>query len=379
MKYKDLIKNNTKFIIAMNIVIILGIIGITFAITYNTSVGIYIKTAELEANITYLDGSSSSISNTGNLIPINDVSTIIDATTTNSNVLKISFKVTGASTNPNNTIMDISLNDIDIDCELKSEYFKWKLYKNNALLNSGSFSLSFDTLQNNRLVLTDTQQDLKSTTDTYVLIIYISESCTGDISSCDSNYDQENLSGKRFNATLKLELSTGTKKTNERNTSTANACTYTSVSIPTCNTSLTYSGSTQTLVDAGTGYTLTNNTGVSAGNYAVVAKLDSGYIWSDNTKEDKIINCIIARKNLTITAKNQTISKGSSLNNNISYINISGLASGDTISSINLYTPQYEVGTGVIYASAAIITNASDKDVTVNYNINYINGTITIN
>lgn len=111
--------------------------------------------------------------------------------------------------------MDISLNNISMDCELKSEYFKWKLYKEEALLSSGSFSPKFDSMKNNRLVLTNTQERLTTNEDKYTLLIYLAESCTGDLSTCNANsgsYNQETLLNKNFSATMKVELSTGNKK-----------------------------------------------------------------------------------------------------------------------------------------------------------------------
>lgn len=274
--------------------------------------------------------------------------------------------------------MDISLNSMVMDCELYSDYFKWKLYKNNELLSNGNFSFKFDTMPNRRLVLTNIQEDLTTTADTYSLIIYIADSCTGNVSNCDSSQDQRKLLNKEFSAIIKLELSTGKKKNNTRRTSSEDACSFSKVNVPTCNT-VSYDGTSKTLISTNTKYTLNNNTGINAGNYAVVAKLNDGYKWSDNTFKDKIINCSIGKKELTITAANQTISEGSYLNNSTSKITTSGLASGDTVSSIHLYTPQLEKGTGVIYASAVKIVNASNSDVTANYNITYNNGVVTIN
>ena len=105
-----------------------------FAINIDTfnPIGINIGTATLGANITYLNGSSATITSTGKLLPINDDKTEITPDSTDESILKIDFKLSGTSTNPNNTIMDISLNNISMDCELKSEYFKWKLYKEEA-------------------------------------------------------------------------------------------------------------------------------------------------------------------------------------------------------------------------------------------------------
>lgn len=382
MKYKNLIKSNLKFIIAMTVVIALGAVGITFAINIDTfnPIGINIGTATLGANITYLNGSSATITSTGKLLPINDDKTEITPDSTNESILKIDFKLSGTSTNPDNTIMDISLNNISMDCELKSEYFKWKLYKEEALLSSGSFSPKFDSMKNNRLVLTNTQERLTTNEDKYTLLIYLAESCTGDLSTCNANsgsYNQETLLNKSFSATMKVELSTGNKKTNTRSTSSTSACSYTSVSVPTCNT-LTYNGSSRTLITTNAKYTLTNNTGTNAGNYVVIAELKSDYKWPDGTKVAKSITCNIAKKDVTITPIAQTIAHGGNVVSDISKVTASGLVSGHSISYVHLSTRNYNVGTGTINASAARIKDSSSNDVTDNYNIIYATGTVTI-
>ena len=362
MKYKNLIKSNLKFIIAMTVVIALGAVGITFAINIDTfnPIGINIGTATLGAYITYLNGSSATITSTGKLLPINDDKTEITPDSTNESILKIDFKLSGTSTNPDNTIMDISLNNISMDCELKSEYFKWKLYKEEALTN--------------------TQERLTTNEDKYTLLIYLAESCTGDLSTCNANsgsYNQETLLNKNFSATMKVELSTGNKKNNTRSTSSTSACSYTSVSVPTCNT-LTYNVCSRTLITTNAKYTLTNNTGTNAGNYVVIAELKSDYKWPDGTKVAKSITCNIAKKDVTITPIAQTIAHGGNVVSDISKVTASGLVSGHSISYVHLSTRNYNVGTGTINASAARIKDSSSNDVTDNYNIIYATGTVTI-
>ena len=209
---KRLIKENSKFIIVMSIVIVLGIIGITYALkvaAFNP-IGLNTTTGTINANITYDGDNTSTITNTNKMLPIND--TLVDINTTDERVLKISFNITGVSTNPDNTIYDISLRDINMDKELKSLYVKWRLYKNNTLLSEGNFSPSFDVKENNRLVLTEIQQDLTTNTDKYVYLMWISEVCTGDITTCDSTVNQNKYSNKTFNASIKIEASTKSKK-----------------------------------------------------------------------------------------------------------------------------------------------------------------------
>ena len=207
-----IIKENSKFIIVMSIVIVLGIIGITYALkvaAFNP-IGLNTTTGTINANITYDGNNTSTITNTDKMLPISD--TLVDINTTDERVLKVSFNITGVNTNPDNTIYDISLRDINMDKELKSLYVKWRLYKNNTLLSEGNFSPSFDVKENNRLVLTEVQQDLTTNTDKYVYLMWISEICTGDITTCDSTVNQNKYSNKAFNASIKIEASTKTKK-----------------------------------------------------------------------------------------------------------------------------------------------------------------------
>ena len=209
---KRLIKENSKFIIVMCIVIIFGIIGITYALkvaAFNP-IGLNTTTGTINANIAYDGNNTSTITNTDKMLPISD--TLVDINTTDERVLKVSFNITGVNTNPDNTIYDISLRDINMDKELKSLYVKWRLYKNNTLLSEGNFSPSFDVKENNRLVLTEVQQDLTTNTDKYVYLMWISEICTGDITTCDTKVNQNKYSNKTFNASIKIEASTKTKK-----------------------------------------------------------------------------------------------------------------------------------------------------------------------
>lgn len=212
---KNIIKNNSKFIIVMLLVIVLGITGVTVAIKVGNfnPIAINTTTGNISATISY-DSSvnSSTVTSTGKMLPIED-SLVTGTSVTDARVLKVKFTVTGKSTNPANSIYDISLRNITMDKELKSLNVKWRLYKNNTLLSSGNFSPSFDVIENNRLVLTNTQQDLTTTASTYVFLMWISETCTGDITSCTNSDNQFKYVGKNFSFNIKLETSTKAKKT----------------------------------------------------------------------------------------------------------------------------------------------------------------------
>ncbi len=211
---KNIIKNNSKFIIVMLLVIVLGITGVTVAIKVGNfnPIAINTTTGNISATISY-DSSvnSSTVTSTGKMLPIKD-SLVTGTSVTDARVLKVKFTVTGKSTNPANSIYDISLRNITMDKELKSLNVKWRLYKNNTLLSSGNFSPSFDVIENNRLVLTNTQQDLTTTASTYVFLMWISETCTGDITSCTNSDNQFKYVDKNFSFDIKLETSTKAKK-----------------------------------------------------------------------------------------------------------------------------------------------------------------------
>lgn len=212
---KNIIKNNSKFIIVMLLIIVLGITGVTVAIKVGNfnPIAINTTTGNISATISY-DSSvnSSTVTSTGKMFPIED-SLVTGTSVTDARVLKVKFTVTGKSTNPANSIYDISLRNITMDKELKSLNVKWRLYKNNTLLSNGNFSPSFDVIENNRLVLTNTQQDLTTTASTYVFLMWISETCTGDITSCTNSDNQFKYVGKNFSFDIKLETSTKAKKT----------------------------------------------------------------------------------------------------------------------------------------------------------------------
>ncbi|MBP5204511.1 InlB B-repeat-containing protein [bacterium] len=75
--------------------------------------------------------------------------------------------------------------------------------------------------------------------------------------------------------------------------------------IPTrayCQTGLSYTGSSQTITQSpGTGYSFSGNTQTNAGSYLVRAVLDAGYVWTDNTTEEKAIRCNISKIEPVIT------------------------------------------------------------------------------
>ena len=201
-------KYNTKFILFEIIVIMLGIIGVTFAASYiMKSINIDVDTASLAVNYT-----GTLTLPKVDLVPIEDSSVY----TNTDNVMRINFTVKGASSNPSIHIKyDVILSDLEIDSALKNEYLKWELEKNGSVISSGSFSPKFDTIKDGKLWLTEIQQDLPTNSqsaDSYEFRLWISESCTGDITTCTEDMDQSNMLGKKLSGKIETVLYTKSKE-----------------------------------------------------------------------------------------------------------------------------------------------------------------------
>ena len=143
-----------------------------------------------------------------------------------------------------------------------------------------------------------------------------------------------------------------------------------------CN-SLTYNGSSQLLASGGSNVTYSNNYGTSSGSHSVTVTTNSNYAFSDGSTS-KTLWCSISSRSLTIKADNQTINYGSSIKTGTSYVSVSGLASGDSLTSISLSQSTTSVTTsGTITPSGASISSGS-SNTTSNYSISYQTGTLVI-
>ena len=205
---KNFLSKNIKLIISLLVIIGIGIIGYTLAASKLTNVSI----ATGNYQVVY-SGTAP--------LPSSKLTPILDSELTNTSnsdkVMKITFTVKGASSNPTNIpiIYDVSLTDLNLDSELHHKLLKWRLYKNNSQLSEGNFSYDFDAQINNRMVLTNIQQDLpsySSTADSYTFYIWISEQCTGDITNCTEDMDVSSLRNRTLSGNIKIELSTKSKK-----------------------------------------------------------------------------------------------------------------------------------------------------------------------
>ena len=206
---KKFVKNNIKALYILIAVIFIGLIGVTFAavanfLNVNVSKGTY--------NVVY---SGTATLPTSKLQPVVDAN-LLD-TSNASKVMKIDFTVKGAETNPTTKkiIYDVSLTNLNLTEGMQHRLLKWRLYKNGSLLSEGNFSKDFDFQVNSRMVLTETQQDLpnySSTADSYSFYVWLSEECSGDITTCTPDQDISELLDKTISGEIRIELSTGSKK-----------------------------------------------------------------------------------------------------------------------------------------------------------------------
>ncbi len=75
--------------------------------------------------------------------------------------------------------------------------------------------------------------------------------------------------------------------------------------VPSAVSGLVYNGNEQTGVIDGTGYTLTGNIAINAGQYTATATLVNGYIWDDGTSDAKQITWAVAPREIIVTPDSQ--------------------------------------------------------------------------
>ena len=130
----------------------------------------------------------------------------------------------------------------------------------------------------------------------------------------------------------------------------------------------TYSGRNSTTYSGTTAPT-------SVGDYHVVVTYAGNDSYNPRSQE---VDFSISPKSITIIAKSQTVTYGTSITNGTGQVTAS-LASGDSLTAITLTPSTSNVTTsGTITPSSATIKNGS-TDVTANYSITYKTGTLKIN
>ena len=82
------------------------------------------------------------------------------------------------------------------------------------------------------------------------------------------------------------------------------------IDVPVAVSGLVYNGQYQTGVAGREGYAVQTGRAMSAGTYSAGLKLEKGYIWSDNTLEDKVVTWSISKATLTATYAGEVIREG---------------------------------------------------------------------
>ena len=156
------------------------------------------------------------------------------------------------------------------------------------------------------------------------------------------------------------------------------------VTAPTAKT-LTYSGSAQELVNAGstTGGTLQYRLGdtgtygaavptaTNAGTYTVYYKVVGGTNYNDVAEAS--VTATINKATLTIKAKDQAITYGGSIATGTNQVEATRLVSGDSLDSITL------TANGTTITPSVAVVKKNGTDLTDNYSITYQDGTLTFN
>ena len=119
-------------------------------------------------------------------------------------------------------------------------------------------------------------------------------------------------------------------------------------------------------------YTVAYDSNVNAGNNTA-SVIVSGANWKYTQK------FAIQKAPLTITVSDQVITYGQSIAQETDKVTVAGLCSGDSLGGITLTASTENVPGGNIIPFSAVIKNSNGQDVTGNYQITYVKGTLIIN
>ena len=150
----------------------------------------------------------------------------------------------------------------------------------------------------------------------------------------------------------------------------------------TCLTSdyTTYDGNPHNLAGGGLYVTYTNNSQTNYktdGNYTVTVSVDGNHAWSDGTTANKTLSCNITRRPVTYTSGSDSKTyDGSPLTKNTASLTTGTLVTGHS-ATFSITGTQTNVGTSYNTLTGVTIMNGT-TDVTSNYNISTLNGTLTV-
>lgn len=115
-------------------------------------------------------------------------------------------------------------------------------------------------------------------------------------------------------------------------------------------------------------YDVTYSNNINAGTATITVTGKDGY---EGTATGTFT---ISKKSLSITASDQTVTYPSTISSSTSKVSVSGLVSGDSLTSISLSSSISAPGTGTITPSDAYTSKGIS-----NYSVTYYTGTVTIN
>lgn len=202
-------KNRNMLVVVFELFIIaLGVIGITYATTKILNDRTSTRITAGEYNLDYVGEKDVHMNE---IEPIDD--SLVNYNTTD-NVIRIEFSLKGVKSNNNDKLIyDVMLNEMNVDCSLLNKYTKWNLYKNGVLLSNGSLDPLFDgDVLTDNMRLTTIQEDLPNYNedyDKYVLIFWISESCS-DLETCEL-IDQSDILDSKMSMKVFIALYSGEK------------------------------------------------------------------------------------------------------------------------------------------------------------------------
>ena len=208
------IKRNNLLVIVFEVLVIsLGVVGITFAVSklVNDRTATLLTASEYE--IDYVGDKDILFDN---LMPIDD--SLVNYGTRD-NVIRLEFSLRGGKSNKNDDLIyDVMLNEMNIDCSLLNKYTKWNLYKNGELISNGSLDPSFDgDVLSENMYLTNTQETLPKYNqdyDNYVLLLWISEACD-NLETCEL-VDQSSILDSTLSMKVFIAVYSGSKTKHER-------------------------------------------------------------------------------------------------------------------------------------------------------------------
>ena len=144
----------------------------------------------------------------------------------------------------------------------------------------------------------------------------------------------------------------------------------------------TYNGTAQALAGNGSFVTYANNSQTNhktSGTYEVTVTPDANHEWTNGGTTSETLNCNIVKREVTYKATNQSKEyDGEPLTANSTCSITSGtLASGHTATCTNTGS-QTEVGSSTKTLASVVIEDSSSVDVSSNYAITKVNGTLTV-